>query len=332
MVNNDYSYFGKSIKGFTHKITNTECQDAYFYKQYKESRVMAIADGHGSMPLSKNGAEFAVKITCDICEDFIKAFDENKNYILFDDLPNDIYCGINSYKVDTSSGFELERIVTIKNDGYYNVNVLEKHKVSLFFKYIYQIEKCIVSLWNDTVLEDFKSLNYNKKEELNKLVENNKLPSIGCLYGTTLLATVLTPNYWFAFQIGDGKCVAFLDKDINYSSKCLPIPWDNRCKGNVTTSICDFDALNEFRHCVGIRKPVAVFLGTDGIEMACCNDKNNKRLIDFYFDLMHKLFYLDEKENFEKEIDCLSDDLCIDDVTISCFVDKNNLKASLVKG
>lgn len=83
-------------------------------------------------------------------------------------------------------------------------------------------------------------------------------------YGCTLIAYVQTRHFWLALQIGDGRCVV-LDKAGEWSQ---PIPWDDRCMLNITTSLCDEDAVNEFRFAYGDAEstPKAVFLCSDGVD------------------------------------------------------------------
>lgn len=99
-------------------------------------------------------------------------------------------------------------------------------------------------------------------------------------YGCTLIAAMRTPFYWLAFQIGDGKCVALRED----GSPFEPIPWDDRCFLNKTTSICDTDALSRFRCCFGgiDTAPVAIFLGSDGIDDSFGEEEN---LYNFYVQL-----------------------------------------------
>ncbi len=99
-------------------------------------------------------------------------------------------------------------------------------------------------------------------------------------YGCTLIAAIRTSSYWLAFQIGDGKCVALRDDGSPYE----PIPWDDRCFLNRTTSICDTDALSRFRCCYGgiDTAPVAIFLGSDGIDDSFGEEEN---LYNFYLQL-----------------------------------------------
>ena len=86
-------------------------------------------------------------------------------------------------------------------------------------------------------------------------------------YGCTLIAYVVTEKFSFGMQIGDGKCVV-IDKNGTFSE---PIPWDENCQMNVTTSICDSNAADEFRFFVTEEKPSAVFCGSDGIDDSYAN-------------------------------------------------------------
>lgn len=101
----------------------------------------------------------------------------------------------------------------------------------------------IVTRWNDAV---------------EKYGSDHPVKSFGC----TLITYLQTPSYCIALQIGDGKFVA-LDSGDSWSQ---PIPWDDRCILNYTTSLCDEDALGDFRFSIGYTTPVAVFLSTDGID------------------------------------------------------------------
>lgn len=99
-------------------------------------------------------------------------------------------------------------------------------------------------------------------------------------YGTTLIAVCITSEYWFGIHIGDGKCVEF-DEHL----ECFePIPWDDTCQANVTTSLCDSDAIDEFRFFKSKNMPLAVFLGCDGIDDSYANDKE---LHNLYRSILH---------------------------------------------
>lgn len=87
---------------------------------------------------------------------------------------------------------------------------------------------------------------------------NNDIHAFGC----TLIAYLQTPRYWLALQIGDGRLAM-----LKPSGKWMqPIPWDEKCLLNFTTSMCDDNAARNFRFAVGNRRPKAVFIGSDGID------------------------------------------------------------------
>lgn len=87
------------------------------------------------------------------------------------------------------------------------------------------------------------------------------------IYGTTLIAALHLGSCLLLLHQGDGRCdVFYADGSVDQ-----PIPWDDRCIGNLTTSLCDFDAPESIRHCVlDTRKKavVACYVGSDGVEDA----------------------------------------------------------------
>ncbi|MBR4545411.1 MAG: protein phosphatase 2C domain-containing protein [Oscillibacter sp.] len=89
------------------------------------------------------------------------------------------------------------------------------------------------------------------------------------IYGSTLIAALWTPSGLILIQQGDGRCVVFYEGE---EAPAEPIPWDEKCHENVTTSLCDGDAPFRIRAVFlplsGGRRPVACFLGTDGVEDA----------------------------------------------------------------
>lgn len=98
-------------------------------------------------------------------------------------------------------------------------------------------------------------------------------------FGTTLITYLQTPNYWIALQIGDGKMVK-IDEKGEFSQ---PIPWDDRCILNFTTSMCDDDAANNFRYAHGKKTPKAAILATDGIDTTFLD---GELLYNFYQNLI----------------------------------------------
>jgi serine/threonine protein phosphatase PrpC len=97
-------------------------------------------------------------------------------------------------------------------------------------------------------------------------------------YGTTLLAACVTEDFFFALQIGDGRCM-IQTQDGKWGQ---PVPWDERCFFNVTTSLCEPDAVDSFRHYYSREIPRIVFLGTDGVDNSFPLEDNELHLARLY--------------------------------------------------
>ena len=125
-------------------------------------------------------------------------------------------------------------------------------------------------------------------------------------------------------QIGDGKCVVF-GRD---GEECEPIPWDDKCFLNITTSICDFNAGSEFRYYFGREMPAAVFAGSDGIDDSF---KNERHLHNFYrvvltsFAAKSASFAARELEQYLPNLSARGS---ADDMSVGCVLDVEYIKAN----
>lgn len=165
--------------------------------------------------------------------------------------------------------------------------------------------------------------------------------NITTLYGCTLMAACVHPNGWFAFQIGDGKCVT-----INQIQTCPdssednstfniqkmvtePVPADERCFLNVTTSLCDLNAATEFRFCGGDKNttPVAIFLGSDGIDNSWGTEE---ALYNFYIEVLkHCTSAADVTLDLAEALPRLSQAGSQDDMSVAAIVDKDLLAKNI---
>jgi hypothetical protein len=154
----------------------------------------------------------------------------------------------------------------------------------------------IVAGWTDRVLEDYEE-NPPATEETGEMPQAAVEPEqIAHIYGTTLIAALWLPECLILLQQGDGRCDVFYED----GSVDQPIPWDERCHENVTTSMCDSDAAASFRSCVIDRKetPVmACFLDCDGVEDAYHDsDETMAGVHTFHKHLILKLLSMQEAE------------------------------------
>jgi serine/threonine protein phosphatase PrpC len=84
------------------------------------------------------------------------------------------------------------------------------------------------------------------------------------IYGSTLVALLVTGDFLLYIQLGDGDIVAV---DAQGQSTRPPLPVDTRLLGDVTTSLCMPDAwryVRSYFHLLADKPPALVMLATDG--------------------------------------------------------------------
>lgn len=194
-----------------------------------------------------------------------------------------------------------------------------------------QLEAAIINDWNESVRSHYEA-NPFTEEELDCVSEKAVASyrsghRIERAYGATLIAAAVTRDYWFGIQIGDGKCAAFDEAGI-----CTqPIPWDEKCFLNKTTSICGSDALRDFRHFYSEKIPTAVFMGSDGIDDSF---KNEEDMYDFYKTILYAFSisdYTQAVDELKAYLPRLSKEGSADDVSIAAWMDMDALKSVVDK-
>ena len=230
-----------SCQGESHKADNKPCQDASFSAVYEDGLAIAIVcDGHGGERYFRSdvGAKMAVEVIFDSVKTFISSIDKS----LFVGQPYTAVEAITSEEV-------LKKQTPV-----------DKAFRQFFSSIIYQWNNRIAIHAAHTPMSEWEQEHVAQKY----LDELNSSETFEKLYGCTLMVYVQTPDYWFAFHLGDGKCISFQQQPFWHE----PIPWDERCFLNKTTSLCDSNAINEFRYCYEGDGcfPMAVFLGSDGMD------------------------------------------------------------------
>lgn len=232
-MNNNIFAFSATETGYNHIRINKVCEDASDFYDDEKMHICVVADGHGSdnYPRTEFGSKFAVDVAI-------------KNVIEF---------------VNTA---EKSQVINDAENNFERMN---------------QLAKSILCSWYESVEEDYNKKPFTEKElvkvsdkyknrYLSESIEERKVEKA---YGCTLIIYVITDDYSFGMQIGDGKCV-LIDENGQFLE---PIPWDNDCQLNVTTSICDDDAIDEFRFYISDKMPTAVFIGSDGIDDSYANEE-----------------------------------------------------------
>jgi serine/threonine protein phosphatase PrpC len=297
-----YKSFAVTVIGGSHSKHGKECQDASFNnKEDKGFSIAVVADGHGDDNCfrSAKGSQLAVACAANGIQEFVKI-----------------------YESKFSAGFPRKKVLPAQEE---------------FDKAIRDLVKHIIALWQVKVEEDYTA-NPFTAEELGKADEKHRKKfetdagSHNKAYGSTLIAAAITKDYWFGIHIGDGRFTAlYADGSFNQ-----PVPWDDRCFLNVTTSICDDDAYKQarcyFSYCEVKAPPVAVFLCSDGIDDNYPVDENEKHLYKLYRTIAIT-FAEDGFESTNKQLIDLANSFATkgkgDDTSIAGFVDMEGLKKAV---
>jgi serine/threonine protein phosphatase PrpC len=242
-----YVGFKAIAQGDSHKEKNLSCQDAVSCEVFKVGGIAIVADGHGSEKhfRSDRGSRIAVDVAYKAIIEFSQIMAKEKK----------------------NKDEEKRR---------YADNSRREEQ-------LHQLEGYIISQWRKEVLSDFKKTPLTKTEKavcadnnINSVEENSRVR----MYGTTLIASMIQESFWFVIQIGDGKCV-ILDANGNPQ---FPVPEDENLGGGKTTSLCDTNALENFRHGFGFDTIQGITVASDGVTDSFVPEK--------YLEL-HKRLYID---------------------------------------
>jgi serine/threonine protein phosphatase PrpC len=298
---NAYKSFAVTVTGGSHIKRGKGCEDSSYYYDDSGVSIAVVADGHGDDNCfrSAKGSMFAVECAGEGIKKFVE-FHESK-----------------------FASFLFRK----KNLPEYDE----------FNKVIRDLIKHIVALWQVKVQEDYTAHPFTP-EELEKADEKHRRKfdadkGYGSkAYGTTLIAAAITSDYWFGIHIGDGRFTA-LYTDGAYDQ---PVPWDDKCYLNVTTSLCDDDAFESARFYFSFHQektpPAAVFLCSDGIDDNYPVDENEKHLYKLYRTIT-LTFVEDGPESTKKQLQDLANQFATkgkgDDTSIAGFIDMEALKQAV---
>lgn len=286
----DYYVFHRTARGYSHKKKGIPCEDASASSmgagEFGKYYIAAVADGHGDSTCirSTNGSEIAVKAAVKCLKDFAE--------------------GILEAQADVETVM-MEQLSDIRRQA----------------EIVRQITDELLIQWNDGVLSHIQEHPFQEMEleQAGSAADYYRAgKNLSHAYGTTLLAALMLPGYLLLIQQGDGRCDVFYED----GEVAQPIPWDDRCCQNVTTSMCDPDAADRIRSCViplDKRKVSACFLGSDGVEDSYRNMEGTHM---FYREVSCMLTEMDVFfENLDGILEGLSRNGSGDDVSIAAIVD-----------
>lgn len=302
-----YRSFNFRSIGASHIKKGTVCQDFSGSVETDTYKLAVISDGHGGEDYfrSDRGSRFAVEAFCKCVED---AFAVSS--------PSDEEQSDGSFLQNKAKNF-ADALNACKTDK----QIEEQMRWFM---------RSIVTRWN-ILVEDDLSANPFKEEEMAEVSEKAKAryekgEKVQSAYGATLIGVVVTDDFWFGVHIGDGKCIAFDMAGIDTE----PIPWDEQCFLNVTTSICDANASSEMRYFFSRELPAAVFVGSDGIDDSF---KNERHLHNFYRVVLSSFATETEEkatQGLEDYLPNLSAQGSADDMSVGCIINIEHIKNNAV--
>ena len=249
-----YQLFCKSVRGASHVKRDIPCED--YGLKYENSeigcKIFVLGDGHGdpNCVRSQIGSRAVCEIAAEELRVFAEALNENKKK--------------SEEAVDAESESESAEWIFQESKSL-TEKLLDPDTAG---EMVYQLIRSIVGKWGIYVTEHYENNPFTEEE---KEIASEMLDlylrgeHIEHIYGTTMIAGLMTEDYLLILHQGDGRCVVF-DCEGAVSQ---PVPWDDRCVGNMTTSMCEYDALESCRfHVIDLKKNpvIACIFGSDGVE------------------------------------------------------------------
>ncbi|MDR1891460.1 MAG: protein phosphatase 2C domain-containing protein, partial [Oscillospiraceae bacterium] len=223
--------FACSEQGSSHIKNNKPCEDfsACFENKAYNTHIAIVADGHGGEKYfrSRFGAELAAEAAREVIDRFIEQTGK-------------------------------------ANKGFFNEDA--KNSKEKMIDNLQKLEKDIISAWREKVIKHIEFSPWTDDENdfcksHNIVINENDNFQLVSIYGTTLLAVAVTESFWFALQIGDGACIV-----IHENGKAeIAVPDDEEQGFGVTKSLCNADALKNFRHNFNFERILGATVATDGV-------------------------------------------------------------------
>lgn len=197
------------------------------------------------------------------CQDYSIKFENNIASVI---VVSDGHGSANFTRSDRGSRFACEVAVEAVMDFLRDLEISHMQDEFLRDAIVTQLCKYILLKWNSRVEEDASNDPFTE-DEVAQVADKYKAEylegkEVEHAYGCTLIVVVMTRDFCLAIRNGDGQCVA-VDCNGGFTT---PIPWNDSCEFNVTTSLCDHEAIENFRYFYSTNIPAAIFISSDGVD------------------------------------------------------------------
>ena len=286
-----YELFNCSVRGYSHVRKDIPCEDYSVSQETDGVRLFAVADGHGDPNCLRSGvgSEYACRIAVESLASFARNVAEN--------------------------GFESRLFDRLECPA-----LMDRLIRSIIAKWTSEVD---AELSRNPLTDEEYATASRLGEEFRRGIRTERM------YGTTLIAGLLTEKYLLLLQQGDGRCVVF-DAE---GKATQPIPWDDRCVGTATTSLCDPDAVHSVRyHVVNLEENpvIACIAGTDGVEDSFPTSMEKTHA--YYRNILREACEMGVEaleQALATDLSDLSRQGSADDVSVSGFVDVRRTRGFL---
>jgi len=320
--------FAISKVGASHLPKGVPCQDYSLIVNEANIQMIVVCDGHGSKTYVRSdvGSRLAAEITKEVLLEAVRdtssdLFLGKRGAVTARPELDDTMWGATPNK-PIESMTESEHMNYEQNQVFFK-QVEDIRKQDKFFK---QLFEKIYRQWVGAIRTDSETHPLTEAEKT--ALGNHRIEKA---YGSTLMAFLKTPFYWFAFQIGDGRLIT-VDRHLDMTQ---PVPWDCNCFQNYTTSLCNTNPVCLFRYAFdGTGNfPAAVFCCSDGIEDSYGDyELKPDNLHRFYRGLLDQFVKVGEEttlKNIEDFLPVLSEKGSRDDMSLAGIINLDTLQDGL---
>lgn len=220
------------------------------------------------------------------------------------------------FRSNVGSKAAVEATIETIEKFYEDAEAFEREFPANHKRIIRNIEKQIITLWNQKVNKHHDENPVTPAEKAKFTDEEFEKIPVESYYGTTLIAAVAGNGYSFGLQIGDGSLVAVLDT----GETIMPMEYEEANPANITASMCNQNAAKMFESFyIDDKNLLALFASTDGLYTSFGSEHD---FLDYHTILTSQLVNLDEfVPAVERNLVKRSHFGTEDDISLSCVCD-----------
>jgi len=256
-----------------------------------------------------------------VCQDW-SDFRKRKNYAVA--VVADGHGSKKHFRSDIGSKLAVNITLRTIDDFYRNPDEFELSFLKNPEKIIIKIQKYIISYWNHEIIRYHRSHPVTAEEK--SIFTDDEFSRIRTesIYGTTLVAAVCGRKFSFGIQIGDGSLVVI-------NRNCIaemPIDGDEN-PANITSSMCNSNAIDMFSFFYTFENPLAMFVSTDGLYTSFGSTED---FLDYHTIIAGQLDnYEDFRDIVLRNITKRTKYGTQDDISFSCVFDRNLIKENIIE-